>query len=92
MLCTYDVSFCMYSHHTALIYVSLQSYMYASEEECVEDGGEVTMNMYIEGTDEQNDIEDLAKKCCRKVYYVNSCAQCEVSAIWLLHLASSVFT
>jgi len=44
----------------------LSLYSYASKEECVEDGGEVTMNMYIEGTDEQNDIEDLAAKCCSK--------------------------
>ena len=34
------------------------------EEECVEDGGIVSMSLYKDGTDEQNDIEDLALKCC----------------------------
>ena len=54
----------MYSPHRADLCVS--PILYTFEEECVEDGGEVTMNMYIEGTDEQNDIEDLAAKCCSK--------------------------
>jgi len=42
-------------------------------EECVEDGGIVNMSLYIEGTDEQNDIEDLSLKCCTGTLSESSC-------------------
>ena len=44
-----------------------------SEEECVEDGGIVNMSLYIEGTDEQNDIEGLELKCCIMTLSESSC-------------------
>jgi len=44
-----------------------------SEEECVEDGGIVSMSLYKDGTDEQNDIEDLELKCCIMTLSESSC-------------------
>jgi len=43
------------------------------EEECVEDGGIVSMSLYKDGTDEQNDIEDLELKCCIMTLSESSC-------------------
>jgi len=42
-------------------------------EECVEDGGLVSMSLYKDGTDEQNDIEVLALKCCIQTLSESSC-------------------
>jgi len=53
--------------------MSMPIIMPAEEEECVEDGGAVTMDLYIEGTNEQNDIEVLASQCCTGSLSESSC-------------------